>query len=532
MSIIVLPLFILSSCGSSSERILEDTDRDGIWDVDDTYPGDTDNDGQSNEIDNDDDGDGYDDAVDAFGLDPTEYLDTDGDGIGNNSDEDDDGDGILDQYDVFPLTPGEWEDTDSDGSGNNTDPDNDNDGISDEFDLFPDDSAKAGDPDGDGVDSLIDLDDDNDGYTDAVELDEGSNQFDVSSRPADADSDGLTDMQESGFGSNPDVSDTDSDGLDDRIEFYLRTLPVSGDTDGDGFGDADEAGADFDHAPDFDRDGIIDALDYYLVFDFRTDDGSEVLHDRFGISTDPSGNIYVLNFLDDSIQKFDATGNPIREIHADFSNPNDVTVTATAIYVTDTTNNRILRLTPSGEIAQIFEHQPDGTPGGFVSPRGVDADANGNIYVADTWNDRIQKYDANAGVWFAAGSAGAGSGQMTNPVDIAAGPAGTIAVADHGNFRIDLFDSNLNFAGEIDGSSLGLAPFDFRPKSLSYAPDGRLYVLDEAHSRVVVIDAEGNLVGTFGSAGSGRNEFRNPTAVHVDANGKVYVSDRTRVQEF
>jgi hypothetical protein len=54
----------------------------------------------------DDDNDGYDNTVDAFPFDPTEWLDTDGDGIGNNADSDDDNDGIPDGNDSDPLDPG------------------------------------------------------------------------------------------------------------------------------------------------------------------------------------------------------------------------------------------------------------------------------------------------------------------------------------------------------------------------------------------------------------------------------------------
>lgn len=64
---------------------------------------DTDNDGVSNPLDADDDGDGVADSSDAFPLDAAEALDTDGDGIGNNADTDDDGDGVRDIYDSGPL---------------------------------------------------------------------------------------------------------------------------------------------------------------------------------------------------------------------------------------------------------------------------------------------------------------------------------------------------------------------------------------------------------------------------------------------
>lgn len=78
----------------------------------------------------DTDGDGYNDTVDAFPSNSTEWKDSDGDGIGDNTDafpqdanetRDTDGDGIGDNTDAFPLDPTEWQDSDGDGVGDNAD---------------------------------------------------------------------------------------------------------------------------------------------------------------------------------------------------------------------------------------------------------------------------------------------------------------------------------------------------------------------------------------------------------------------------
>jgi hypothetical protein len=83
-----------------------------------------------NNVITDSDGDGYNDTLDAFPNDTTEWVDSDGDGVGDNADafpldanetKDSDGDGIGDNADAFPLDPTEWLDTDGDGVGDNAD---------------------------------------------------------------------------------------------------------------------------------------------------------------------------------------------------------------------------------------------------------------------------------------------------------------------------------------------------------------------------------------------------------------------------
>ena len=111
------------SWGNLSDYFYPDRDNDGYQDEIDLFPDDP------TEW-YDTDGDGYGDNSDAFPLDPTEWLDTDGDGYGDNSDafpqnqtewNDTDRDGIGDDSDAFPRNQTEWSDTDRDGIGDNSD---------------------------------------------------------------------------------------------------------------------------------------------------------------------------------------------------------------------------------------------------------------------------------------------------------------------------------------------------------------------------------------------------------------------------
>ena len=197
-------------------------------------------------------------------------------GGGSSPDLDTDGDGVEDSIDAFPLDPLEWTDTDGDGIGNNADPDDDNDGFEDSIEIIVgtdplDVLSFPIDTDDDDIIDILDPDDDNDGFTDELEDEVGTDSLDSNSFPLDTDldliidyfdddddNDGLSDLDEIECGSDPldklDVAlDTDFDGIpncidldddndsfNDNLEIFYNTDPLNVneypnlDSDGDG----------------------------------------------------------------------------------------------------------------------------------------------------------------------------------------------------------------------------------------------------------------------------------------------------------
>jgi subtilisin family serine protease len=142
----------------------------------------------------DTDGDGVNNAEDAFPYDPTESSDLDNDGFGDNSDDDYDGDGIKNTEDTFPSDATEWLDTDGDGAGDNADSDDDGDGVQDFNDLFPKDDRGSADSDGDGLPNKW-------------ETANGLDPNDPSDSRADNDFDGTTALEEFDAFTSPIESD-------------------------------------------------------------------------------------------------------------------------------------------------------------------------------------------------------------------------------------------------------------------------------------------------------------------------------------
>lgn len=226
------------------------------------------------------------------------------------------------------------------------------------------------------------------------------------------------------------------------------------------------------------------------------------------------------------------------------------------VYVADRDNNRIQKFTSTGRFLTVLgRNGGDGTAGvgsgEFNHPRGVTTDGLGNLYVADTANNRIEKFgpdgrfQARFGRGGGDGTAGRARGEFTDPRGLATDPAGNLYVADHGNNRVQKLDSNGRFLavwGRNGGEgSSGRGPAQFtRPRGVAIDSAGHLFVADKNNNRVQEFGADGQFMrkwgrnGGDGSAGLGSGEFNTPYSVAVDRSGQVYVADtgNNRIQAF
>jgi tripartite motif-containing protein 71 len=123
-------------------------------------------------------------------------------------------------------------------------------------------------------------------------------------------------------------------------------------------------------------------------------------------------------------------------------------------------------------------------------------------------------------------------GQFNNPSGVAVAPDGTVYVADSDNHRIQRFSA----AGELLGAwgSPGTGDGQFSsPRSVAVAPDGTVYVADTGNHRIQRFSAIGTFLGTWGSAGLLIDgQFWYPSDVAVTSDGTVYVVDDHRIQRF
>jgi hypothetical protein len=166
-------------------------------------------------------------------------------------------------------------------------------------------------------------------------------------------------------------------------------------------------------------------------------------------------------------------------------------------------------------------------------PSGVAVAPNGDVYVVDQINRRIQYFSATGvykGQW---GSLGSGPGAFELPWDVAIAPNGDVYVTDAGSHRVQYFTATGAYKGiwGTQGSGPGQMAY---PLGIEVASNGDVYVADSGNHRVQYYGATGDYKGAWGSDGDGDGQFRYPSFIAVAPSGDVYVSDdgNDRVQYF
>lgn len=208
------------------------------------------------------------------------------------------------------------------------------------------------------------------------------------------------------------------------------------------------------------------------------------------------------------------------------------------IYVADSGNNRIQKVTPAGLVTTLAGSRQSaymdgqGSAAAFYSPSGVAVDAAGNVYVVDTFYNVIRKITPAGLVTTLAGTPknGAttfGSGAADNfnaPTGLAIDTAGNLYVADTNNFSIKkITPSGMvttlagGTSGKVDG--VGVAAIFSYPEALAVDPAGNVYVIDADSIRKISPDG---LVTTLVSASAG---LKYPTGIAVNSAGSVLVAD-------
>lgn len=197
------------------------------------------------------------------------------------------------------------------------------------------------------------------------------------------------------------------------------------------------------------------------------------------------------------------------------------------LYVSDNMGQRVLRFsTASTKYAYKARWGQYGTaPGRLAYPRAIATDADGNVLVANTGNDRVDVFDRGGRLLRSFGTSGRAGGQFGTPMGVAADAHGMRAVTDSVNGRVQI----LSPVGSLLSSWGSPAPGPTilpRPVAVVFDAEGNAFVLDQRRARIVAFSrATGQPAGTIAAQGRGPGRLMDPTALAIDAAGVLYVAD-------
>ena len=295
-----------------------------------------------------------------------------------------------------------------------------------------------------------------------------------------------------------------------------------------------------------------------------------------GVAVDGAGNVFIADRDNYRIRKVDSAGvittvagTGVRgysgdggpAVDARLWSPSSVAVDGAGnLFFADSGNDRIRKVGAAGTITTVAGTGEFGDGGSAVNarlhrPSGVAVDGAGNVFIADSFNDRIRKVDATGTISTVAGTGRRGFGgdggpavqaRLRHPNDVAVDGAGNLYISDSGNHSIRKVDSagvittvagtgRRGFGG--DGGPAVQAQLR-APAGLAVDGAGNLFIADRDNNRIRKVDASGT-ISTVAGTGEGRfggfsgdggpavqAQLHGPSGVAVDGAGNVFIADR------
>jgi uncharacterized protein (TIGR03437 family) len=298
------------------------------------------------------------------------------------------------------------------------------------------------------------------------------------------------------------------------------------------------------------------------------------LSDPYGVARDSAGNTYIADEADNRVRRIapngvisTVAGTGVKGYSGDngaassaqLNYPAAVTAdTAGNLYIADTGNHRIRKVSASGIITTIAGNGSGGYSGDGAAatgaqlyyPEGVALDAAGNLYIADNHNHRIRQVNPSGTISTVAGTGSQGyagdggaatSAKLNEPIGLWVDAAGNLYIADTGNGRIRRVDPSGKIATVAGGGtssprdgSAATAVSLLGPYGVSMDAAGNLYIGEASANRVRVVSPSGIIATIAGNGSSGYSgdggpagsaALWYPTSVFADPSGAVYVAD-------
>jgi tripartite motif-containing protein 71 len=264
----------------------------------------------------------------------------------------------------------------------------------------------------------------------------------------------------------------------------------------------------------------------------RKGSGAGELESPRGLAVAPDGDVLVADMMNNRVQRFGADGQYKGQIGrptavkgkakpGELEEPSGVAVDGEGnVYVADTWNGRIQKFDAKGKVLS----EVGGARYSFYSPRNVAVDRAGNLYVADTGNSQVKVIDPQGRLIKAVGGKGSGGGTFNEVFGVAVNSKGELFVADPGNKRLHKFGPGPDFPFIKEKKVAG---WQLNPPvwpHLAVDAQDRILAVDGPGKKLWAYDSDLNYLGTVGSP-NGMEGVGNPLGLAVAADGSVWLSD-------
>ncbi len=262
-----------------------------------------------------------------------------------------------------------------------------------------------------------------------------------------------------------------------------------------------------------------------------------------GITIGPDGNIYVADSGNNRIDKFSPEGELLASYGSyasilegeapggTMNQPWDLAVSQDgSIFVADTFNHRIQKLSADGTYIKMWGIFAQGSdPESMWGPRGIAIDQNGHLLVTDTGNKRVMVFDQDLNYLSQFGGAGFDPGQFDEPVGIAVSNDGKVVVADTWNRRVQIFEpdeSGLNFTqvGAFDVSAWYGGGINNKPY-ITVSPDDHIFISDPEGNRVLEFSMSGDFIAGWEGLSLSDDAISHPYGLAFDSSNNLWISD-------
>ncbi|TKJ30050.1 MAG: hypothetical protein CEE40_06525 [Chloroflexi bacterium B3_Chlor] len=246
-----------------------------------------------------------------------------------------------------------------------------------------------------------------------------------------------------------------------------------------------------------------------------------------GVAVSLQGVVHVADTGNGRVQVFDAAGEFVGEWGQDvLAEPFDLALDRDGeVYVVDPGRDRLFIFSSKGELRSEW-----GAGWGLFDPRGLDVDQEGCVYIANTGGSVVLKVSPQGELVARYGSFGSGDGELNQPTDVAVDGEGNLYVVDADNHRIQVLDRDGRYLRQWSISRANTVD----SPHIEWGMSGLLFLTDPEMGQVYVYDQYGRVVTLWGEKGSLDGQFSKPVGIAFDQRISVYVADtyNHRIQRF